>query len=142
MKEFDVAGPLCFSGDIIAQKRRFPASTRVGDILVIHVAGGYTISMYCRHTSQLVPAVYGYSSSSSSSSSSNGNGSGGHDDDDGHNVYDDTITSSTSPTTASTTTISSKGNHNHLELVTLKRGESLDDVVRFWGGDCCGVPDK
>lgn len=55
----DVGGPLCFSGDIIARDRLLPAATR-GDWVVVREAGAYTMSTYCRHTSQLVPAVWGY----------------------------------------------------------------------------------
>ena len=90
-----VAGPLCFSGDMIARDRLLPADTAAGDVLVIPVAGAYTLSMYSRHTSQLVPAVYGYEGS-------------GTDGDDNNNTL---------PT-----------------FVTLKKAETLDDLVRFWGG--------
>lgn len=55
----DIAGPLCFSGDIIARDRQLPAAAR-GDWVVVREAGAYTMSAYCRHTSQLVPAVWGY----------------------------------------------------------------------------------
>lgn len=55
----DIAGPLCFSGDIIARDRLLPAAAR-GDWVVVREAGAYTLSAYCRHTSQLVPAVWGY----------------------------------------------------------------------------------
>ncbi|OSX70072.1 hypothetical protein BU14_0930s0004 [Porphyra umbilicalis] len=55
----DVGGPLCFSGDIIARDRLLPPASR-GDWVVVREAGAYTMSAYCRHTSQLVPAVWGY----------------------------------------------------------------------------------
>lgn len=55
----DIAGPLCFSGDIIARDRQLPPAAR-GDWVVLREAGAYTLSVHCRHTSQLVPAVWGY----------------------------------------------------------------------------------
>lgn len=88
--KFHVAGPLCFSGDIIAKDRILPAAVQEGDVLVMPMSGAYTISMYSRHTSQLVPAVYGY---------------------DGSICESDKI-----------------------GFATLKKAETLDDLVRFWGG--------
>lgn len=55
----DFAGPLCFSGDIFAVDRKV-VLPEPGDIVVVRDAGAYTVSMYSRHTSQLVPAIYGY----------------------------------------------------------------------------------
>lgn len=83
--KYDVAGPLCFSGDIIGRDWDFPEPV-VGDILVVRDAGAYTLGMYSRHTSQLVPPVYGYS----------------------HDGLD--------------------------KLEILKKGETVDDLVQFWGG--------
>ena len=86
---FHVAGPLCFAGDIIAKERILPANIEAQvDYLVLPMAGAYTISMYSRHTSQLVPAVYGYDGSASV-----------------------------------------------IKLTTLKKAETLQDLVRFWGGE-------
>jgi diaminopimelate decarboxylase len=58
-KEVDVAGPLCFSGDLLAVGRKLPVP-EMGDWFIIRDAGAYTLAAYCRHTSQLVPPVYGY----------------------------------------------------------------------------------
>jgi diaminopimelate decarboxylase len=55
----DVAGPLCFSGDLLAVGRALPRPA-AGDWVVVLDAGAYTLSMLNRHTSQLVPPVYGY----------------------------------------------------------------------------------
>lgn len=80
----DIAGPICFAGDVIARDRKLPMP-QVGDFVVVRDTGAYTMSMYCRHTSQLVPAVYGF-----------------EEDEPG-------------------------------KLRTLKKQESLEDVMRFWG---------
>lgn len=54
----NVAGPLCFAGDVFAVDREM-IIPREGDVLVVRDAGAYTVAMYSRHTSQLVPAIYG-----------------------------------------------------------------------------------
>ncbi|GJQ13698.1 hypothetical protein GpartN1_g5489.t1 [Galdieria partita] len=59
MIEQDIVGPLCFSGDVFATGRLLPRC-EVGDWLVVLDSGAYTLSMYSRHTSQRVPAVYGF----------------------------------------------------------------------------------
>ncbi|GJD06700.1 Diaminopimelate decarboxylase [Galdieria sulphuraria] len=51
MIEQDIAGPLCFSGDIFATGRLLPRC-EPGDWLVVLDSGAYTLSMYSRHTSQ------------------------------------------------------------------------------------------
>lgn len=57
----DVGGPLCFTGDLLCVDRVLPVP-QTGDWIIIRDAGAYTLSMCCRHTSQLLPPVYGYES--------------------------------------------------------------------------------
>lgn len=57
--DVQVAGPLCFSGDIIAVDRPLPIPNE-GDYIVVRDTGAYTMSMHCRHTNQLMPGVYGF----------------------------------------------------------------------------------
>lgn len=53
-----VAGPLCFSGDLLARERMLPAA-EAGDLLMIRDTGAYTLSMWSRHCSRGLPPVWG-----------------------------------------------------------------------------------
>ena len=55
----DVAGPLCFQGDYVARGSRLPRATP-GDMLVVHDTGANTLSLFSRHCSRRLTAVYGY----------------------------------------------------------------------------------
>ena len=56
----NVAGPLCFAGDLVARRRSMPRIKR-GDYVVIRDTGSNTISLFSRHCSRPAPVVYGYS---------------------------------------------------------------------------------
>ncbi len=56
---YNLAGPLCFSGDIIAKNVALP-KVEEGDYLVIHDTGGYTFSMWSRYNSRQTPRIIGY----------------------------------------------------------------------------------
>ena len=53
---WDIAGPLCFSGDLIARQRLLP-NIQSGDIVCIEDVGAYSLSMWSRYNSRRSPAV-------------------------------------------------------------------------------------
>lgn len=55
---WDVVGPLCFSGDRLAKGAQLPP-IQPGDLIAIHDAGAYTLSMWSRYNSRQAPAVLG-----------------------------------------------------------------------------------
>jgi len=59
MNPYNLAGPLCFSGDILARNIALPVIEE-GDYLVIHDTGGYTLSMWSRYNSRQTPRIIGY----------------------------------------------------------------------------------
>ncbi|CEG37715.1 hypothetical protein F443_08357 [Plasmopara halstedii] len=56
----DIAGPLCFSGDYLAKQLLLPP-IHVGDFVVIHDTGGYTMSMFSKYNSRQVSSYFAYS---------------------------------------------------------------------------------
>lgn len=61
-----IAGPLCFSGDIIGRDVSLPAA-EPGDWLVIRDTGAYTVGMWSRHCSRSIPLVLGFQAAASPS---------------------------------------------------------------------------
>ncbi|RHZ38221.1 hypothetical protein DYB26_008152 [Aphanomyces astaci] len=55
----DIAGPLCFSGDVLARDVHLP-QIEAGDYLVMHDTGAYNMAMYSKFNSIQAPAVYAY----------------------------------------------------------------------------------
>lgn len=55
VKEYDIVGPICESGDILAQGRRLPELAE-GDLLAILCAGAYGYSMSSQYNSRPRPA--------------------------------------------------------------------------------------
>ncbi len=53
-----IAGPLCFAGDILARQRALSAA-KAGDLLLIRDVGAYTLSMWSRHCSRGLPPTFG-----------------------------------------------------------------------------------
>lgn len=55
---YQIAGPLCFSGDFIGRDIMLPRLA-AGDILAIRDVGAYTFSMWSRYNSRAMPGIYG-----------------------------------------------------------------------------------
>jgi len=54
-----VAGPLCFSGDVLARDVELP-EIHPGDIVLIRDTGAYAVGMWSRYCSRSIPAVVGF----------------------------------------------------------------------------------
>jgi diaminopimelate decarboxylase len=59
LEPYNLAGPLCFSGDILAKGVMLPP-VEEGDYLVIRDTGSYTFSMWSRYNSRQAPRILAY----------------------------------------------------------------------------------
>ena len=59
---WDVVGPLCFRGDIVAEGVELPDALQAGCAICVHDAGAYTIAMFSKYNSRQAPPVFGFRS--------------------------------------------------------------------------------
>jgi diaminopimelate decarboxylase/aspartate kinase len=52
---FDVVGPICESGDVLARRRRLPATTTEGDVLLVADTGAYGAAMASNYNLRGLP---------------------------------------------------------------------------------------
>lgn len=57
--QYNIAGPLCFAGDMLAREISLPRLEEK-DYLIIQDTGAYTLSMWSRYNSRQMPRVIGY----------------------------------------------------------------------------------
>ncbi|MDA8792403.1 hypothetical protein N9N67_04110 [Bacteriovoracaceae bacterium] len=57
-EEYQINGPLCFGGDILASELSLPKLTEE-DYVIFHDCGAYTLSMWSRHCNRSMPKVLG-----------------------------------------------------------------------------------
>jgi diaminopimelate decarboxylase len=55
-QRYNIAGPLCFSGDFIDKNVELPVAEE-GDYLIIRDSGGYTFCMWSRYNSRQMPKI-------------------------------------------------------------------------------------
>ena len=56
----NIAGPLCFSGDLIGKEIKLPRFEQ-GDYLIYHHTAAYSLSMYSKYNCVMAPPAYCYS---------------------------------------------------------------------------------
>jgi len=59
LESYDIAGPACFSGDLIARKRLMPP-LQPGDYVLVHDTGAYHFSNHYQYNALPRPPVYAY----------------------------------------------------------------------------------
>lgn len=55
----DIAGPCCFSGDLVVRERSLPL-TEPGDIVMMHDTGGYYYASFSHYNARQAPPVFSY----------------------------------------------------------------------------------
>ncbi len=53
--DFDVVGPICESGDVLARQRRLPSTTAPGDVILVADAGAYGMAMANTYNLRALP---------------------------------------------------------------------------------------
>jgi diaminopimelate decarboxylase len=56
--KWNVVGPLCFAGDVVASNISLPKALKPSDKIMIHDTGAYTLSMISRYNSRQAPNVF------------------------------------------------------------------------------------
>lgn len=100
----DIAGPLCFSGDLVVRNLNLPSVKR-GDYIVCHDTGAYHMGMWSRYNSRQAPPCIGYKPTSKPDSEGTIEG----------------LLTGVAPMI-----------RGGFEFTLLKKGESVEDVLRFW----------
>ena len=103
--KYDIAGPLCFSGDYVARDVLLPRVSS-GDYIIIHDSGGYCYSMFSRYNNRYAPPIYGYTDQLQATDNYNKN-----------NIN---------------VNINKNKNNNHVKMELLKDGETAEDIIPFW----------
>jgi diaminopimelate decarboxylase len=108
-----VAGPLCFSGDILGKSLSLP-EPRAGDICLVMDAGANTLSLFSRHCSRRSPAVLAFRRISLRAPKM---GELRLSDNSSHSSSD----------------AASKASYERFAVACIRPAESEADVLRFWG---------
>ncbi|XP_028392225.1 uncharacterized protein LOC114516838 isoform X2 [Dendronephthya gigantea] len=58
-KRYNIAGPLCFSGDVLKYDELLPEVER-GDYIILFDCGSNSLSLASKHCSRFAPSVFGY----------------------------------------------------------------------------------
>lgn len=105
VRKTDIAGPLCFSGDLLVRNLDLPPVHR-DDFMMVHDTGAYTMGMWSRYNSRMAPPCIGFRTATGKA---------------------DTV-GTTQALLSGAKSIVKEG----LEFTLLKKGETVEDVLNFW----------